>query len=392
MPRFVSQRTARAMTAGALGVFLATTGAVAQTPGGAPQAVPVTVVTVSEQDVTLTATLPGRVVASAVAEVRPQVNGIIVERLFDEGADVNVGDPLYRIDSATYEAQLAAADAQVAQAEAQLRAADREAERARELADRRVASSQSLDDAVAARDTAAAAVEVAKAGRIAAQINLERTTIRAPLSGVIGRSLTTQGSLVTDGQAQALAIIRAIDPVLVDVTQSAAEIIAWKRGRTSERLAGAAQTVSLTLADGETYEQTGTLTAAEPYVNEQTGVVTLRLAFPNPDRLLLPGMYVQVEMPQGVAHNVVLAPQQGVTRDRRGRPVAMVANRDNIVEERILTILEARGADWVVSDGLVSGDRVIVEGLQKIRAGAPVAPEERVAQASVAGAPGAAAD
>ncbi len=373
----IALRNAAAAT---LAFALPATTALAQASGeGAPPAVPVTVVTVVQQDVTLTATLPGRVVASAIAEVRPQVNGIIVERLYNEGADVSVGDPLYRIDSATYEARLAAADAQVAQAEAQLRGAEQEALRARELADRRVGSSQSLDDAVASRDMAAAAVEVAKADRISAVINLDRATIRAPLTGVIGRSLTTQGALVTDGQAQPLATIRAIDPVLVDVTQSAAEIIAWKRGKTRERLQGAEETVSLTLADGETYEETGTLRAAEPYVNEQTGVVTLRLTFPNPDRLLLPGMYVQVEMPQGIARDVVLAPQEGVSRDRRGRPVALVVSSAGVVEERILTIIEARGAHWVVSDGLADGDKVIVEGLQKVRPGVNAAPEERIA-------------
>ncbi|MFW5833317.1 MAG: efflux RND transporter periplasmic adaptor subunit [Pseudomonadota bacterium] len=363
---------------------LPTAAAEAQEGGDAPP-VPVTVVTLEAVDVTLTATLPGRVVASGVAEVRPQVDGIITERLFGEGADVTLGEPLYTIDDATYRAQLAAARAQVAQAEAQLLAAEREAERMGRLIERRVASEQNLDQAIAARDMAAAALEVAKAGRLAAEIDLERTTIKAPLSGVIGRSLTTQGALVTDGQVQPLAVIRTLDPVLVDVTQSAAEIIAWRRGLMAERLAGAEPAVSLILADGSIYEATGLLTAAEPYVHEQTGVVTLRLEFPNPDKLLLPGMYVQVELPQGVARGVVLAPQEGVSRDRRGRPTALVVGAGDVVEERVLEIVRASGSDWIVSDGLAAGDRLIVEGLQKVRPGAVALPEERSRSVSALG-------
>lgn len=340
---------------------------------------PVTVVTLKAQDLTLTSTLPGRVVASGVAEVRPQVDGIIVERLYEEGAHVKVGDLLYRIDSATYEAQVAAAEAQVAQAQARLTSAEKDADRVRALVDRRATSQQALDDAVAERDAADAGLKVAQAELLAAQIDLDRTTIRAPLSGIIGRSLTTQGSLVTAGQAAPLAIIRTIDPVLVDVTQSAAEIIAWRRGATAERLADAQQTVTLTLADGKPYEETGLLTAAEPYVHEQTGVVTLRLEFPNPTELLLPGMYVQVELPQAVARNVILAPQEGVMRDHRGRPIAYVVNGDDVVEERVLTVLQAHGAFWVTADGLADGDRIVVAGLQKIRPGATVAPAEREA-------------
>ena len=353
-------------------------------PGGARGPVPVTVETLRAVDVTLTTTLPGRVVASGIAEVRPQVDGIITERLFDEGAEVKVGDPLYRIDSKTYEARVAAARAAVTQAEARLKQASREAERLEELFARRVSSEQLRDAAIADRDAANAALAVANAQLLTAEIDLDRTTIRAPLSGVIGRSLTTEGELVTSGQPRPLAVIRAIDPVLVDVTQSAADLIAWRRGRTAEQLRGADETVSLTLADGGPYEHTGTLRAAEPYVNELTGVVTLRLEFPNPEELLLPGMYVQVEMPQGVARNVVLAPQRAVARDRRGRPTALVVGAGDVVEERLLTVMRARGSDWIVSEGLSDGDRIIVEGLQKVRPGAPVAPEERAKSASVA--------
>jgi membrane fusion protein (multidrug efflux system) len=348
----------------------------AQAPSGERPPQAVTVRTLSTQDVTLIAELPGRVVASGVAEVRPQVDGIIVERLFEEGSDVTVGQPLYRIDDATYRARVASAEAQVAEAQATLRAAERDANRQGALVRERVASERTYDEAVAARDTAAAAVQVAEAAVRSAQIDLDRTIIKAPLDGVIGRSLTTQGALVTSGQAAPLATIRTMNPVLVDVTQSAAEILAWRRGLISENLTEKASSVSLILADGMRYDHDGSLKAAEPYVNEQTGVVTLRLQFPNPDRLLLPGMYVRVLMPQGVETNVILAPQRGVTYDRRGRPVALVVNADNVVEERPLEIVEARGSDWIVRGGLADGDRLIIAGVQKVQPGATVTPQE----------------
>lgn len=355
-------------------------------PGGGDRPPPtVTVVTLAAQDVTITATLPGRVAPSAVAEVRPQVNGIITARLFEQGGQVAMGDPLFQIGAESYRAAVASAAARVAQAEARLRAGERQAERIASLIERRVASEQSADEAIAERDTAAAALEVARADLMAAEIELDRTTIRAPLGGIIGLSQTTQGALVTNGQAQPLAVIRALDPVYVDVTQSASELIAWRRGTTAERLSDAEQTVTLLLADGSAYEHVGELTAAEPFVNELTGVVTLRLSFPNPDALLLPGMYVQVAMPQAVARNVVLAPMQGVSRDPRGAPVALVVAPDGTVEQRTLTVLQARDADWIVTGGLAEGDRLIVEGVQKVRPGAKATPEERGANVAPQG-------
>ncbi|PKP73916.1 MAG: efflux RND transporter periplasmic adaptor subunit [Alphaproteobacteria bacterium HGW-Alphaproteobacteria-6] len=337
----------------------------------------VTVVTLRATDVTLTTLLPGRVVASGTAEVRPQVAGIITERLFDEGAEVALDDPLYRIDPASYQAQAAAAAAEVAQAEARLRAARRDFDRVTELYERKVVAEQNYEAALAERDAAEAGLAVARAGQLAAGINLDRTVIRAPLSGTVGRSLTTQGALVTAGQAEPLAVIRKLDPILVDVTQSAAEMLAWRRGRSIAQMSRAEQTVSLLLADGAVYGHAGLLTAAEPHVDEQTGVITLRMQFANPEKLLLPGMYVQVEMPQGVAAGAFLVPQEAVSRDRRGRPVAMVVTDQNLVEERSLSVLRSRGAHWVVSAGLADGDRVIVAGLQKAPPGATVTPEER---------------
>lgn len=347
----------------------------------------VTVVTIAEQDITLTATLPGRVIASGVAEVRPQVAGIITERLFDEGSEVEAGDPLYLIDAASYEAQVAAAKAAVAQAQAALKAAQREVDRVQPLVAKGVTSQQTADDTISTRDAAAAALQVAEAQLLTAEIELDRTTIRAPLSGIIGRSLTTSGSLVTAGQTGALAVIRQLDPVYVDVTQSAAELIAWRRGHTEQGLGEADRRVTLKLADGSTYEHQGELTAAEPYVDELTGVVVLRLAFLNPEGLLLPGMYVQVEMPQGMARNVMMVPQEGVMRNRRGLPIAYVVNDQNVVEQRDLTVLRDRGNTWIVSDGLKPGDKVIVEGLQKVAPGATVVPQERGASTPAQPAP-----
>jgi len=339
----------------------------------------VTVVTVQPQSVTLTSTLPGRVAASAEAEVRPQVNGIITERMFEEGADVEVNAPLYQIDTVTYEASVRQARATVAQADAQLRSAEREAVRLQELQARNVASEQALDEATATRDSAAAGLELAQAQLNSAEIELSRTTIRARLSGRIGLSQTSQGALVTASQAEPLAVIRRIDPVYVDVTQSAADLLRWRRGETERALAGADGTVRLKLADGSIYGETGQLKAAEPNVDPLTGVVTLRMQFSNPDMLLLPGMYVQVDLPVEVAENVFLVPQEGVIRDRRGRPLAWVVNGDGVVEQREITILQDRGSDWVVDSGLEAGEQVIVAGFQKTAPGATVAPQERAA-------------
>lgn len=350
----------------------------AQQQGGEAPPPAVTVVTLESADVTLTSSLPGRVAASAEAELRPQVSGLITERLFNEGSVVAEGDPLYRIDPRSYEAGVAQADAALAQAEAQAESARREADRVAALRDRRVASEQTQDSAIAARDAAEAAVKAAEAQLQSARIDLDRTTITSPIDGVIGLAQASQGALVTASQAAPLVVIRRIDPVHVDVTQSAADIVRWQRqGAAAALPEGTDRTVTLRLADGSTYEHTGSLTAAEPHVDETTGVITLRMEVPNPDGFLLPGMYVLADLPQAQLKDVVLAPQEGVTRDRRGRPVAMVVNDQNVVEERQLDIVQDRGTDWVVREGLAAGDRIVVAGLQKIGAGMTVTPEER---------------
>ncbi|WP_411956564.1 efflux RND transporter periplasmic adaptor subunit [Paracoccus homiensis] len=365
------------VAASIMGAVFAAGTALAQQGGEAPPPA-VTVVTLQPQDVTLTSKLPGRVVASAEAEIKPQVTGIVTERLFSEGSHVSEGDPLYRIDPRTYQASVAQAEASLAQARAQADAATREADRIAALRDRSVVSEQSQDTAIADRDAALAAVQAAEAQLQAAQINLNYTTITAPLDGVIGLAQTSAGALVSANQATPLATIRSIDSVYVDVTQSAADIVRWQRQGAEGGLSrDADRTVTLELADGSQYDHEGSLTAAEPQVNETTGVVTLRMEFDNPEGLLLPGMYVLVEMPQAQLPDAILAPQEGVTRDRRGRPVAMVANADNVIEERQLDIIQDLGNQWVVRDGLQPGDRIVVEGLQKIGSGMTVTPEER---------------
>ena len=354
----------------------------AQAQEGRPPPV-VTVMEVASQPVVVTAALPGRVVASAVAEVRPQVAGIITERLFEEGGHVEAGDPLYQIDAATYDAGVASAEAAVAQAEAQFAAADKEGTRVQELVDRAVATQQTLDDAVATRDIARAAVAVAEAALTTARIEQQRTTIRAPLSGEIGLAQTTQGALVTASQVAPLAVIRNIETVYVDVTQSASEMLRWRRQNQESDLTDAERTVSLILADGEAYGSTGVVTAAEPQVDPQTGVVVLRMSFPNPDKLLLPGMYVRVEIQTDRLDAGILVPQEAVGRDRRGRPTALVVNAQNTVEERALTVLQAQGSDWIVTEGLADGERIILEGSLKAPPGSVVQPEDAPAEPAV---------
>ncbi|WP_158971402.1 efflux RND transporter periplasmic adaptor subunit [Chachezhania sediminis] len=349
---------------------------------GSPPPPAVTVQTLQPQSLTVTSTLPGRVRASASAEVRPQVNGIVMERLFREGTMVNEGDVLYRIDPTTYQAAVAQAEASLTSAKAQHDAAIRDLKRIAELNERGVSSQQAADDATSARDIAAAQVAMAEAALKTAQVELDRTDIRARLSGRIGLSDITRGTLVTASQATPMTTIRKLDTVHVDVTQSAAEMLAWRRGTAVDE--DMSEDVLLTLADGSIYPQKGKLTAAEPHVDEQTGVVVLRLTFENPDMLLLPGMYVQVEMPTAQVDNAFLVPQEGVSRDRRGNPIALVVDADNTVQQRELTILQDQGANWIVTEGISPGDRVIVSGLQRVAPGATVTPQERAAPQAAA--------
>ncbi len=325
----------------------------------------VSVVTVQAQAVPITTELPGRVAGYRTADVRPQVNGIILKRLFVEGSDVKAGQQLYQIDPAPYQASYDSAVAAHASARAL-------AERYKPLADANAVSKQDYDNAVASHLQAQAAVETAR-------INLIYTRVLSPITGRIGRSLITEGALVTANQATVLATVQQLDPVYVDVTQPTTTLLRLEREATAGLLkqneAGKAQ-VRVRLEDGSDYAHPGTLEFSEVTVDEGTGSVTLRALMPNPERLLLPGMFVREEIQEGVRQGAVLAPQQGISHDQKGEPNALVVGPDNIVELRTLKTDRAIGDQWLVSSGLKPGDRVIVEGIQSAKPGAKVVPEE----------------
>lgn len=345
----------------------------------------VTVKRAEETDYTLTMRLPGRIKASTVAEVRPQVSGIIRARLFEEGGRVEAGQELYKIEDETYAASVAAARASVAQAQANFDTAEREAQRAQDLFSRSAGSAQARDNAIGSRDSAAAALQLANAQLMSAEIDLDRTVIRAPVAGVIGLSQTTTGALVGAQQATALTTIRALDPVYVDVTQSANDLLRWTASPESRAMRASGQ-VRLILANGAIFPLAGELRAAEPQVEPTTGMITLRITFPNPDHILLPGMYVEVEMPQAKAAGAVLVPQQAVMRNRQGVAQAWVV-QDGKIAVRDLTILTAEGSEWVTTGGLKPGDAVVTSGFQKARPGAAVVIAEEQAAAAPAPAP-----
>ncbi|GAB4063832.1 efflux RND transporter periplasmic adaptor subunit [Uliginosibacterium sediminicola] len=352
-------------------------GACSKAPqSGQPQGGPseVGVVTIAPQTVALSSELPGRTSAFQIAEVRPQVNGIIKNRLFTEGGEVKAGAPLYLIDPATYQATLDSAQAALAKAEATVASTRAKAQRYEELASIKAVSQQDRDDAVAAQKQAEADVAVAKANVATARINLAYTNVAAPISGRIGKSEVTAGALVTANQTTALSTIQQLDPIYVDVTQSNAELLRLRQDLKSGRLksAGANQArVKLLLEDGSVYPLEGKLTFADVTVDQDTGSVTLRAIFPNPEHVLLPGMYVRARVEQGLRENAILVPQQGVTRDTKGNATAMVLNAEDKVEPRVLKTERAVGDKWLVSEGLSAGDRLIVEGLQRVRPGAP---------------------
>ncbi len=336
------------------------------------------VVTVHAQPVTLTAELPGRTVPAMTAEVRPQVDGIIVERLFREGGEVKAGQVLYRIDSARYQAAYDAAVAALKQAEAAVPSAASKVDRYTKLTAQNAVSHQDLEDAKATLAQNRAAVAAAKAEVQSALINLDYTDITAPIGGVIDRSTLTQGALVTASQSTALTTIRTIDPINVDVTQSSLELLRLRQEVASGQIQRVGETipVKLRLENGTIYPHPGALSFAEANVSESTGTYALRATFPNPDRLLLPGMYVHAVLAEGVAQNAILVPQRGVSRNTKGDPTALVVGPDGKVETRVLEIRQSIGTAWLVEKGLADGDRVIVEGSQKARDGATVNAEE----------------
>lgn len=333
----------------------------------------VTVVTLQSRPVTLTRELPGRTSAFVVAEVRPQVTGIVKERLFEEGSLVTEGQPLYQLDDAAYRAAWNSAKASLARAQASVAVAGLNAERAEELLKFDAVSKQEYDNAMAALQQAEADVGVAQAQVASAAVQLEYARITSPIDGQIGKSTVTRGALVTADQAAALSIVQQLDPIYVDLTQSSSETLALRRelaGGTLRKAEGVP--VTILLEDGTRYDHDGELTFADVAVEPSTGSFSLRTVVPNPDHLLMPGMYVRAVISNAVIDDGLLVPQQAIARDPTGNTSAMVLTDDNTVEQRDVTVGRTVGSDWLVSDGLSAGDRVIIEGLQKIQPGMQV--------------------
>src|SRR5689334_5180615 len=327
-----------------------------------------------KQNVPLSLTLPGRTTAFETSEVRPQVSGIIRARLFTEGALVKEGELLYRIDPRVYESAAGQARADLASAVATRDAARTRAERMAELAKSGVVAKQDLLDAQAQGDAAAAAAERARAALDAAQLNLGFTQVRAPIGGRIGRSMVTTGALVSSGQAEPLAIIQRLDPIFVDIQQSSTTLLSFRRQLSGGDLARASADVNLILEDGSRYPRKGALQFAESVVDPATGTVTVRARFPNPDGLLLPGMYVRAEFAPIEARDAILAPQQGITRDAKGNATAIVVGDGDQAELRQVVAERTVGEQWLVSSGLKTGDRLVIEGLGRIKPGQKVRP------------------
>jgi membrane fusion protein (multidrug efflux system) len=349
-------------------------------PAQAPAAPEVAVITLAPRQVDLSTVLPGRTSAFRIAEVRPQVEGIVLKRLFTEGAEVRAGQPLYEIDAAPYRAAQLRAEAALASAEAQLNAAKLLAERYGPLHERGVVSKQDYDNAVAGDKSAAAAVASAKAALETARIELTYTQVRSPISGRIGRSQVTEGALVTRNQEQPLATVAQLDPIYVDVTQSSTDLLNLQRDFAAGRLQRDARQqakVSLLLEDGSAYPEPGSLQFSEVTVDAGTGSVLLRAVFPNPSRMLLPGMFVRATLQQGRSSEALVVPQGGVSRNARGEPTVLVVGEDNVLAERVIQVSRSVGSDWLVSGGLAAGERVVVDGLQRVRPGIAVTPVQK---------------
>lgn len=326
-------------------------------------------VVVRTQTVPLEIELGGRTSAYETSEVRPQVSGIVQARFFEEGALVRAGQTLYRIDPSLYRAAQAQARANLASAEANRIAAEAKAKRYKPLADIEAVSRQDFADAEAAARQAAASVAQTRAALDTATINERFTRVPAPISGRIGRSLATTGALVTANQADPMTTIQRLDPIFVDIQQSSTDLVALRRSLANGSTTPSSATVRLRLEDGSTFAETGTLEFAEAMVDAATGSVTLRARFPNPDGLLLPGMYVRARLSQATAHDAILVPQPGVSRDARGSATVMLVGDDGKAVSRDIKTDRTVGDQWLVTGGLAAGDRVIVEGLGRVKPG-----------------------
>jgi membrane fusion protein (multidrug efflux system) len=333
------------------------------------------VVVIRYQPTLLTAELPGRTSPYQEADVRPQVNGILIKRLFEEGGIVHAGQPLYQIDPAPYQAAFDSANAALANAQANLATMRAKSERYASLLKQNAIAPQDYDDALAAWKQAQANVLQQQANLESARINLGYTKITAPITGRIGRSLVTVGALVTASQTNVLATIDTLDPIFVDINQSSSELLALEKDLAGGQLSSGSPEmarVTLTLEDGSAYPLDGTLKFSEASVDPNTGAVVLRALFPNPKGLLLPGMYVRARIVEGMNAHAILAPQQGVSRDEKGEPTALVVDNHGIARLRILQASRAVGNSWLVTAGLAPGDKIIVDGLQSVQPGAPV--------------------
>ncbi|MET0267586.1 MAG: efflux RND transporter periplasmic adaptor subunit [Duganella sp.] len=341
---------------------------------------------VVQEPLQITTELPGRTSAFQVAEVRPQVNGVIQKRLFVEGADIKAGTPLYQIDPSIYQASVNSAKAALSRAKANLLTTGPKAARYKELLAMEGVSRQDYEDAVAAEAQAKADVESATAALDEANINLRFTHVNAPISGRISRSNVTPGALVTANQTNALTTVQQLDPIYVDVTQSSEDMLRLKRALENGSLKRSGQAnVSLVLADGSKYAEAGKLQFSDVSVDQGTGNVVLRAIFPNPKHDLLPGMFVRAVIDSGVDEKAIVVPQQGVSRNQKGEATALVLNKQGKVEQRTLVTAGTHGDKWLVKSGLAEGDQVIVEGVQKVKPGAPAAVAKAPAAAPAAG-------
>jgi membrane fusion protein (multidrug efflux system) len=342
---------------------------------GAPPPPEVSVVTLKPRSVEITDQLPGRTTAFRVAEVRPQVTGIVLKRLFAEGTEVKAGQQLFQIDSGSYRAALSAAEAALKRAEAQAVTAKLLQERYAPLIAANAVSKQENDEAIASRARAEADVASAHASVDAARINVVYTQVLSPITGQIGRTLVTEGALVTTGQQGALATVQQLDPIYVDIAQSSTEILQLRRQLASGELVKDANNeaeVRLTLEDGSVYAEHGRLKVSEAQVDPSTGSVVLRAVFPNPRRELLPGMFVRAQLTQGTRSAALLVPQRGVAHNAKGEATVMLVDKEDKVSERVVTADRAINGEWLITAGLAAGDRVIVDGLQKAKPGSPV--------------------
>src|SRR5262245_3756491 len=342
---------------------------------GPPPPPEVSVITLAPRSIAITDQLPGRTTAFRVAEVRPQVTGIVQRRLFVEGAEVKAGEQLFQIDSGAYRAALSSAEAALKRAEAQAVTAKLLAERYEPLIAANAVSKQENDEAIASRARADADVASARAAVDAARINVVYTQVLSPITGQIGRTLVTEGALVTSGQQGALATVQQLDPIYVDIAQSSTEMLRLQRQLANGELVKDDKNqaeVTLTLEDGSVYHERGRLKVSEASVDPSTGSVVLRAVFPNPRRELLPGMFVRAQLTQGTRSAALMVPQRGVSHNPKGDATVLIVDKDEKVAERVVTADRAINGEWLITDGLAAGDRVIVDGLQKAKPGSPV--------------------